>query len=327
MNVLITSISRKVPMVKAVRRALDRIVPGAVLYGGDCDAGAIARRFVDEFWEMEQDDYLRVEDFLDFCKSHDVRWIVPSRDGELVSLAAWQTELAAEGVDVMISPLETVRACVDKLRFYERLKSMREVVPTFQDSGSRNDTHWVVKERVGAGSREILLDLSLKRARRLAGRLRDPLFQPFFKGVEYSVDLYRSRVGEVWGCVVRTRDRIADGESQVSTIVRHEALEKVCRRAAKKLGITGHAVFQAIEDGNGKLHLFECNCRFGGASTLSVAGGLESFEWFFRETTENGFRPRKFVRGTPGLQLIRYPTDRIVQSESSPGCRPGMSAE
>ena len=263
---------------------------------------------------MEEDDCLRVEDFLDFCKSHDVRWIIPSRDGELVSLAVWRKELAAEGIDVMISPLETVKACVDKLHFYERLKSLGEVVPTFEDPGSRNDTHWVVKERIGAGSRKILLDLSLKRARRLAGGMRDPLFQPFFKGVEYSIDLYRSRGGKVWGCVVRTRDRIEDGESQVSTIVRHEALENVCRRAAKKLGITGHAVFQAIEDRYEKLHVFECNCRFGGASTLSVAAGLESFEWFFRETTEEGFKPRKFVRGTPGLRLIRYPTDRIEQA-------------
>ncbi len=314
MNVLITSISRKVPMVKAVHRSLDVVMPGAVVYGGDCDSGVVARRFVDEFWHMEDDDDLRAEDVVEFCKANDVRWVIPSRDGELFSLAVWKEELASEEIEVMVSPLEAVRACVDKLRFYECLKSMREVVPTLEDPGSRNDTHWVVKERVGAGSREILPDLPLKRARRLAGRLRDPLFQPFFEGVEYSIDLYRSRGGEVWGCVVRSRDRIENGESQLSTIVRHEALESVCRRAAKKLGITGHAVFQAIEDSDGKLHLLECNCRFGGASTLSVAAGLESFEWFFRETTEEVFKPRKFVRGIPGLRLIRHPTDRFEQA-------------
>ena len=317
MNVLITSISRKVPMVKAVHRSLDEVVPGALVCGGDCDPGVVGRRFVDEFWEMEEDDHLRVEDFVDFCRANDVRWVIPSRDGELLSLALWKEELASEGIEVMISPLETVRACVDKLRFYECLQSMREIVPTFEDPGSRNDTHWIVKERFGAGSRKVLQDLPLRRARRLAGGLSDPLFQPFFKGVEYSIDLYRSRGGEVWGCVVRSRDRIESGESQISTIVRHDSLQRVCCRAAKKLGITGHAVFQAIEGSDGKLHLFECNCRFGGASTLSVAAGLESFEWFFRETTEEGFKPKKFVGGIPGLRLIRHPADRFEQPKEN----------
>lgn len=298
-------------MLTAVRKALDKVAPRAVLYGGDCDRGVIARAFVDEFWEMDPDDRLRAEDFVDFCKANDIRWVIPSRDGELMSLALWKDGLALEGIDVMISPLGTVKACLDKLLFCERLQSMPEVVPGFRDPGGHQDGRWVVKERFGAGSRKVLKDLPAEEARNLAVKLSDPMFQPFIEGVEYSIDLYRSQGGEFWGCVVRSRDRIVDGESQVSAIVRHEALEKVACEAAEKLGIRGHAVLQAIEDAEGKIHLLECNCRFGGASTLSVSAGLESFEWFFRETIDEGFRPSEFARGTPGLCLIRYPTDRI----------------
>ena len=313
MNVLITSISRKVPMVESLRRALGRVAPGALLWGGDSDSRAVARWFVDAFWEMPQLGNLGLDDLLHFCNRNDVGWIVPSRDGELEPFALWGNELANRGVRVMISPPSTVQACVDKLQFFERLQTMPEVVPTLSVPDKPGVSHWVVKERFGAGSRRLVLNASSEEARHEARDLLSPVFQPFVEGIEYSVDLYRSRAGEVWGCVVRSRDRVVAGESQVTTVARHPSLEDVCRRAAGQLGITGHAVFQAIEDPRGRLHLFECNCRFGGASTLSVAAGLESFEWFLRETTDDGFRPREFVRGTPGLRLVRYPTDRIIE--------------
>ena len=313
MNLLVTSISRKVPMIESLRRALGRVAPGALLWGGDSDPRAVARPFVDAFWEMPQLADLGLDDLLHFCVRNDVGWIVPSRDGELEPFAHWREELASRGVRMMISSPSTVQACVDKLKFFERLQKMPEVVPTLAEPDRPGVSRWVVKERFGAGSRRIVLDVSAEVARHEGRHLSSPVFQPFVEGIEYSIDLYRCRAGDVWGCVVRSRDRVVDGESQVTTVARSPALDDVCLRAAEQLEITGHAVFQAIEDGRGRLHLFECNCRFGGASTLSVAAGLESFEWFLRETTEAGFRPREFVRGTPGLCLVRYPADRIME--------------
>jgi carbamoyl-phosphate synthase large subunit len=212
----------------------------------------------------------------------------------------------------MISSEESVVTCGDKLRFASTLQSIPEVVPAFEAIGEgARDKRWVVKERWGAGSRHILLDLSGEEAALRSREFASPVFQPFIEGREYSIDLYRSLSRQVWGCVVRSRDRVVSGESQVSTVVRHERLEKLCCQAVEVLDLTGHAVFQAIEDGHGELHLIECNPRFGGASTLAVAAGLNSFGWFFRETLNEGFAPPAFVRGTPGLKLTRYPVDRI----------------
>ncbi len=312
MNALITSVSRKVPMIQAVRRDLARAAPGGRLYGADSDSRAIARAFVDRFWKMPRIDLLTVADMGGYCVGEGISWVIPSRDGELETLARWSQELNGAGVQVMVSAPETITACRDKLQFPKALDSLSEVVPTFAQPGELAGTQrWVVKERFGSGSGRLLLDVPEGDALLRASEFSDPVFQPFVKGLEYSIDLYRSRSRQVWGCVVRSRDLVISGESQVSTVVRHLRLEKLCRRAAEILDLRGHAVFQAIEDRQRELHLIECNPRFGGASTLAVAAGLNSFGWFFRETLNKGFAPPAFVRGTPGLKMTRYPVDRI----------------
>jgi carbamoyl-phosphate synthase large subunit len=314
MNALITSVSRKVPMVQAVRQALLRIVPEGRVYGADSDPRSIARHFVDEFWEIPKLEELTHADLAGFCHARQIRWVIPTRDAELEQFARWRSELAAAGVEVMIGSPETVAACCDKLLFRERLKSLPEVVPTFTVPGPAQGGRWVVKERFGAGTVRILFDLPIEEAVHRSAEFSSPVLQPFIEGIEYSIDLYRSRSGPVWGCVVRSRDLVISGESQVSTVVHNRRLEELCRRAAEMLDLSGHAVFQAIEGPDGPIHLLECNCRFGGASTLSLAAGLNSFGWFFRETSEEGFAPAAYVRGTPGLKLIRHPVDRIVLS-------------
>jgi carbamoyl-phosphate synthase large subunit len=82
--------------------------------------------------------------------------------------------------------------------------------------------------------------------------------------------------------------------------------------AASALGLTGHMVFQAIEDRSGRVHLMECNSRFGGASTLSVAAGLDSFYWFFRECMGDDLHDVAFVESPEGLRQVRYASDKIV---------------
>jgi carbamoyl-phosphate synthase large subunit len=96
----------------------------------------------------------------------------------------------------------------------------------------------------------------------------------------------------------------------VSTTTDRKDIAGVCLAAADHLGLTGHMVFQAIEDPSGSVHLMECNSRFGGASTLSIAAGLDSFYWFFRECLGDDLRDVAFVESPKGLRQVRYAADK-----------------
>ncbi|GAB4236505.1 MAG: ATP-grasp domain-containing protein [Acidobacteriota bacterium] len=317
--VLVTSIGAKVPLLEAVRDALRRLHPTGRLIGADSDDRVVGRWFVDGFWPMPPLDELAPSMLAEFCRRHAVGWIVPTRDAELPVLATWAAQQRDQLPPVLAPPREAAELCLDKLRFAEELGELAAVPawlsPPPELPACFPEDRWVVKERFGAGSRRLTLDVSREEAVRAGHTFEAPIFQPFIRGVEYSADLYISRVGEAWGCVVRRRDLVRDGESQVTTIVRRPGIEELVLEAARRLGLRGCAVFQVLEDRHGGLHLLECNPRFGGASTLSLAAGLDVFYWFFRETTEPGFRPGNFVRGRPGLRLVRYKRDRILEPE------------
>ena len=123
-------------------------------------------------------------------------------------------------------------------------------------------------------------------------------------------DIYINRQGDPMGAIARTRDLVKEGESQITNSVKMPELEALCQEAAKLLKIYGPAVFQVLRDDSNHLHIIECNPRFGGASTLSAAMGLKSFEWFLQETLNLPLTP--FVRSAKELRQVRHAEDLII---------------
>ncbi len=312
-NLLVISVSRKVPLLRELRKALDKLSENGRIFGGDSDGRCIGRHFADEFWEMPLISDLKTDSLVDFCRKNRISAIIPTRDGELLYFAERRDELRKNGISVMISNPDGVRACVDKLAFYENLKAPDfRVIPTAAEISRIEADAYVAKERYGAGSRNIALDVSEEDARRHAQKLKEAIFQPYVRGREYSVDIYITEKGDPKGAVVRSRDLIGRGESQVTTTARNEALEQACFAIANALELRGHLLFQAIVDEKDEFHFVECNCRFGGASSLSVAAGLDTFYWFLLESQGADISEYPFLRTQKELRQIRYAGDMII---------------
>jgi carbamoyl-phosphate synthase large subunit len=129
------------------------------------------------------------------------------------------------------------------------------------------------------------LNLSATEALAHATKLKAPIFQPFVGGMqEYSADIYVDRSGLMKGCVIRTRDVVVNGESQVTTTTENSALVEVCQKLVSSLPFYGHIIVQAFVDTSGRVHLIEVNPRFGGASSLAIEAGLDSIYWFLLES-------------------------------------------
>ena len=82
-NVLVTSLSRKVALVREVRKALEKFAQGSRVFGADSDTECIGRYFVDSFWRMPPLEELHMDELLDFCAKHRIQAIIPTRDDEL----------------------------------------------------------------------------------------------------------------------------------------------------------------------------------------------------------------------------------------------------
>ena len=174
------------------------------------------------------------------------------------------------------------------------------------------DTAFVVKERHGAGSLSLGLNLPYAAAVAHAQTLREPVFQPFIHGREISVDGYVDQTGRVHGLVARTRDVVVRGESQVTTTIHDDALVARLAPMVAKLGLYGPFVLQALLIDDGSLHIIECNCRFGGASTLGIAAGVDSFFWFLQEAAGADLQKFPFRPAAGPLRQVRAAADVVV---------------
>lgn len=311
-SILVTSISAKVPLLNLVREASLKLGNRGKIIGADTNPDCIGANFVDEFWKMPSLAELSINELIDFCQSRKIKGIIPTRDGELEFFSGNRKPLQENGISVMVSSPESVRLCLDKIAFHDFLKSKNiPAIPASENITDFAGDSFVVKERFGAGSRSIGLNLSKENAIHHARNLKKPIFQPFVQGTEVSVDVYRTK-GKTKGVVLRTRDSVSDGESQVTTTFRNEELEHLSSRLADVLDLYGHSVMQVFIDNQNKYHFIECNPRFGGASSLSVRYGLDSFYWFFLEILGANTDSYNFFRPEKNLKQVRYKADLIL---------------
>lgn len=312
-NVLITSVAKKVSLVQQVKKATEKAGFIEKVYGGDLDSDCIASYFTDAFWEMPPLSKLPVNKLISYCKDHNISCIIPSRDGELSYFAQYENMLRESGIFVMISSLEKVELTLDKYAFSNLLiEKGFPAVPSYLDvSDTVANQKIVVKERFGFGSKDVGLSLDGEAARHHALKLDQPIFQPFIKGIEYSIDLYVMRNGEVKGSIARKRDLVVNGESFVTTIVNKPELNHLAEKIAEDLKLYGHVMLQIIEDHEGNYHIIECNARFGGASSASVHAGLDSFYWFLMESQGQDLSDYCFIKKDT-KRIVKYVDEYII---------------
>ncbi len=312
LNILITSISKKIPLINSVKKSGSRINNNVKIFGGDSDNTCIGKYFIDEFWHMPKLEKLSIIKLIDYCKKKKISVIIPTRDGELLFYAKNKSTLNKNKISVMISSEKTVSMCLNKLRFYKKLNAYGfPVIKTTSKISDLNCKKIVVKENYGSGSQNIGLNLDRNSAIIYSKKLENPIFQPYVKGEEFSVDLYINKNGKLMGSVIRKRNLVTNGESQISEVIENKKIEKICFKITEKIKFYGHIIFQIIIDEKNRVKIIECNCRFGGASTLSLVSGLDSFYWFLLESQKHNLEKHSFIKIKYKKQ-IRYPKDLII---------------
>lgn len=310
LRVLITSAAKKIPLINAVRSAALRVDENAAVIAGDSCNDALAKYIADDFWLMPKISEDSLSLIIEGCLAFQINVILPTRDGELQFWATHADTLSRVGIGVIISSLPSVNICLDKFRFsHFGLKKGLPIIPSALSMRNFEAPSYVVKERFGAGSRSLGLNLSPSEAVTHAGKLSAPIYQPFIKGKEFSIDAWVDCNHRVIGLVPRYRTHVVNGESEVTTTFQNVIIESQAIQIIEALALSGPVVLQGILDQDDEVHFIECNARFGGASTASIVAGLDGLFWSFLEMRGEKIDEHTFKRDPRQIIQIRIPSD------------------
>lgn len=309
MNVLITSVARKVWLVEAFRRALAR--SGGRVLASDADPLAVGLRLADGAVALpRQDDACYETALLDACAAQGVSLVVPTRDAELPWFASRRDRFAARGVRVMVAAPEVIALCQDKLAFADACVAHGFAVADVLRDPARARFPLFARPRRGAGGRG-------------AGRIEDAaalaqlrpfsdyIVQPLVEAPEITIDLFADFDGRVLTVVPRRRLRVVAGESVVGVTVEAPPLIARAVALAGKLGLVGHNTLQCFWDGGEPLWI-EVNPRYGGGAALGFAAGCDTPELLAQLAAGETLAPRigAYERG---LYLFRYGADHFAR--------------
>lgn len=337
MNVLLTSAGRRSYMVQYYKEALEKAGCGGLVHAANsrpgpafaaADRTAVTPLIYDEAY---------IPFLLDYCRTWEIRLLIPLFDIDLPVLAAHREEFQNMGTLVVTADLEAVEICNDKWKTHAFL--IREELPlpkTWLDvdlavqavEDGRAAYPMMVKPRWGMGSLAVYqaddeeeLRLLVKKTRRgIEGSYlryesaRDSRFcvliQEKLEGREYGLDVINDLDGSYRTTIVKEKTAMRSGETDEAVTVDSPVLKALGRRLGEKLKHRGNLDVDVFE-ANGKYYILEMNARFGGGYPFSHVAGADlpyaTVKWALgQDVEEDCLTARPGVKAQKDIRMLVY---------------------
>lgn len=307
-NVLFTSVGRRVELMRAFRSAYKALGLRGSIVATDIDPLAPALRDVDRYYmvpKLNDDRFLPT--IAGICGQESIQLIFPLIDPDIPVLAEGRERLEREGARLTSLSLSEAITANDKLLTHEFFKSVGVRVPrTWQGMpDSEFDFPLYVKPRIGSagkGGRMVEDQAGLDHALQ---QIPQAIVQEYLPGPEITSDVSCSQDGRVWAVVNRQRIEVRWGEVAKGVTVGNGEIIEACVKIAEGLKAKGPITVQCLMR-EGKPHFTEVNARFGGGLPLGIAAGVPSPQWYLSEAA--GIPVVAPALGTykTGLYMTRY---------------------
>lgn len=311
MNVLLTSVGRRVSLGRAFRHELAAYAPGGRLLGADVSRLSAGFHDADEAFLVPgctHPDY--VPRLLEVVRGRSVDVIVPLIDTELPVLARHRAEFLREGCHVIVSDLEQVLVTRDKARSVERFRQLGFHTPRVFGPDELQDADALpyplfLKPAHGSSSVGARRIDSAAELRFVLSRTESPVVQSFEEGEEFTIDVFCDLGGAVRCAVPRRRLEVRAGEVSKGVTVKDRELMKAASRLVAALGgCRGCVTLQCFRHRDGRIVFFEANLRFGGGYPLAYRAGANFPGWILRMVSGEEIPP--FDAWEDGLLMLRF---------------------
>lgn len=285
-NILILSAGRRVELIQAFKKAADKLNIKSSIIGADMSGLAPALYFADKHKLIPAiSDPSYIDNLILLCNEENIKLVVPTIDTELLILAENKQRIESETtVKVMISDLNLIKMCRDKIKTSDDLSSNGFLVPYLysnQDIMQEKITYpCFIKPKSGSSSINAFKVNNDKELELYTKFIPDFMLQDYVGGEEYTVDVMLDFDSNPITIVPRLRLATRSGEISKGLIVKNRQIIDTIKDLLDKFKFIGHITIQLKIDK--EIKIIEINPRFGGGAPMSIAAGADSCENLYR---------------------------------------------
>ncbi|MBN1267592.1 MAG: ATP-grasp domain-containing protein [Anaerolineales bacterium] len=326
-NVLFTSVGRRVELLRAYRRAYEALGIEGRIVATDIDPLAPALQMADAVYlvpAIGDPDYLPA--LKQLILNEEIDLVFPLLDHDIPVLAQHREELEAAGAIVPVVSAEAAALTRDKWQTNQFFESLGVPAPRswLPDTLPQENLPFplFIKPRSGSAGKNTYRVDSPEDLRYALDHVRQPIIQDYISGEEITNDVVCSFNGDVWAVVSRQRIEVRWGEVAKGKTIHDPEIEKHCVTIAKGLKARGPITVQCIL---AEKPLFtEVNARYGGGHPLSIAAGAASPTWYLAAAAGMIVEPKALGTYQTGLYMTRY-DDSFFLDEGAYGQIKGRS--
>lgn len=318
-NILITSVGKRVSLVRIFQEALRKLSLQAKVYTTDMKPEMAPAGFVSDGCfkvpRVTDDNY--INRLIDICCTNNIGLIIPTIDTELALLAENKSLLREKGVEVIVSSTDFVCACRDKRKTSALFQQLDICIPEIRDKYHPKFPLFA-KPYDGSLSKDIYV---IRNSEELTPEIMQHpklIFMEYIDKTQYkefTVDMYYGKDNKVKAIIPRERVEIRAGEINKGYTRKNHLVSFLKERMDYIPGVVGCICIQLFyNEMTHKVFGIEINPRFGGGYPLSYYAGANFPEYLLREYFLN-----ESLSYTDGWKdntlMLRYDSEVIVYEE------------
>jgi carbamoyl-phosphate synthase large subunit len=320
-NVLFTSVGRRVELVRAFRAAYPELGLEGRLLGVDIDPLAPALGDCDDAFivpRIDQPHY--VSTLVDLCARERVALVLPLIDPDIPVLAAHRDELDATGARTLVVPAEAALTVADKRATADLFADLDVPAPacwTAEQAQAGADLAFpvFVKPRFGSAGTHAHVAADRAELDFWLERVPEPLVQERLPGPEITSDVLCLDDGRVDAVVSRRRLEVRSGEVAKGVTVHDLEIARHCERIGEALRARGPITVQCLLREDGSPAFTEVNARFGGGAPLGFAAGMRAPQWLLAHAAGEPVQLPEPGSYEAGLYMTRYDESLFLREE------------
>jgi carbamoyl-phosphate synthase large subunit len=232
-------------------------------------------------------------------KEKKIDFVLPSLDESLMGWAERKEYFAEQNVNIICSPPETMRICLDKWETY--LFFVTHGIPC--PKTSLDQMHPLVKPRKGRGGDGILLTDS-------PVDMTGMISQEFVEGDEFTIDVLCDLSGSPIYIIPRRRIRILQGKAIESQVDLVPEIVRWAENICSRLKFVGPINFQCILTKRNEILFIEINPRIASGMALGFAASENWIKLLIeRICASKAIKPKKIKNG---LRMQRYYAEQFI---------------